>query len=318
MTKVPKAFISHASEDKERFAKPFAERLRANGVDAWLDEWEIKPGDSLVDKIFEEGISQADEFIIILSKASVEKKWVREELNSGVVHRIEKSCRIIPIVLDDCEIPAAIKHLLWVKIKNLANFDSEFTEIVNTIHGVSKKPPLGQPPKHVSTSALDYLPGLERTDNMAFGCLCRTFLKLGERHFGADGVYEELQSAGFSENEITESLEMLASRGHIRPKHGLGSSRVYFLELSVTSLDQFMRHELDDYDNVFRSIIATLVNEGTRTNVDVATKTGYPLAVVNFVFDLLDAKGLVSLFGALGGGRTITSVAVELKRYLRQ
>jgi hypothetical protein len=33
----PKVFISHASEDKERFVLAFAERLRASGVDAWLD-----------------------------------------------------------------------------------------------------------------------------------------------------------------------------------------------------------------------------------------------------------------------------------------
>src|SRR4051794_20083808 len=49
----PKVFVSHASEDKQRFVERFAARLRENGVDAWLDEWEMKPGDSLVDRIFE-------------------------------------------------------------------------------------------------------------------------------------------------------------------------------------------------------------------------------------------------------------------------
>ena len=57
----PKVFISHASEDKERFVMNFASKLRANGVDAWLDKWEMLPGDSLVDKIFEEGIKEAAE-----------------------------------------------------------------------------------------------------------------------------------------------------------------------------------------------------------------------------------------------------------------
>ena len=61
----PKVFISHAREDKERFVIDFASKLRANGVDAWLDKWEMLPGDSLVDKIFEEGIKEADSFIII-------------------------------------------------------------------------------------------------------------------------------------------------------------------------------------------------------------------------------------------------------------
>jgi hypothetical protein len=32
----PKAFISHSSEDKERFVNEFALRLRSRGIDAWL------------------------------------------------------------------------------------------------------------------------------------------------------------------------------------------------------------------------------------------------------------------------------------------
>ena len=48
----------HASEDKERFVLEFASKLRQNGVDAWVDKWEMKLGDSLVHKIFEEGTKQ--------------------------------------------------------------------------------------------------------------------------------------------------------------------------------------------------------------------------------------------------------------------
>jgi hypothetical protein len=42
----PRVFVSHASEDKDRFVLGFARRLRENGVDAWLDQWEMKPGDT--------------------------------------------------------------------------------------------------------------------------------------------------------------------------------------------------------------------------------------------------------------------------------
>src|SRR6266853_2823351 len=111
-----KAFISHASKDKERFVLGFATKLREKGIDAWLDRWEIKPGDSLVEKIFEEGIKNANAFLVVLSFNSISKPWVREELDSGVVRKIEKSCRLIPILIDDCEVPQALKHLKWVRI----------------------------------------------------------------------------------------------------------------------------------------------------------------------------------------------------------
>ena len=66
----PAAFVSHASEDKERFVLDFAPRLREQGIDAWVDRWEILPGDSFVDKIFEEGLKNASAVIVVISKRS--------------------------------------------------------------------------------------------------------------------------------------------------------------------------------------------------------------------------------------------------------
>lgn len=83
----PIAFLSHDSEDKERFVLPFAARLRQRGVDAWVDRWEITAGDSLVDKTFEEGLKNASAVIVVLSHISIQKRWVREELDASVVAR---------------------------------------------------------------------------------------------------------------------------------------------------------------------------------------------------------------------------------------
>ena len=59
------------------------------------------PGDSLVDKIFGEGIKDAKAVIVVLSNFSVEKPWVREELNAAFVKRINNGSKLIPIVIDD-------------------------------------------------------------------------------------------------------------------------------------------------------------------------------------------------------------------------
>ena len=112
----PKVFISHASEDKSSFLVDFARRLRENGVDAWLDQWEMKPGDSLVDKIFEEGLRDARAVIIVLSKSSVQKPWVREELNASVVNRIIRRTRLIPVFIDDCEVPESLQSTAWQRV----------------------------------------------------------------------------------------------------------------------------------------------------------------------------------------------------------
>src|SRR5688500_2817852 len=109
---MPKVFISHASEDKDRFVLQFAQRLRQNGIDAWLDKWEMLPGDSLVNKIFDEGIKDASAVIVVLSQFSVEKPWIREELNAAFIKRIDYGIKLIPVVIDNCEIPEVLKSTL--------------------------------------------------------------------------------------------------------------------------------------------------------------------------------------------------------------
>ena len=50
-------FLSHSSKDKP-VVRAVAERLRADGLRVWLDEWEIKSGDSIPAKI-EEGLERS-------------------------------------------------------------------------------------------------------------------------------------------------------------------------------------------------------------------------------------------------------------------
>jgi hypothetical protein len=40
-------FVSHASEDKDDFVRPLAQRLRAKHLEVWYDEFTLNVGDSL-------------------------------------------------------------------------------------------------------------------------------------------------------------------------------------------------------------------------------------------------------------------------------
>ena len=50
-------FLSHSAKDKA-VVRAVAERLRADGLRVWFDEWEIHPGDSIPAKI-EEGLEHS-------------------------------------------------------------------------------------------------------------------------------------------------------------------------------------------------------------------------------------------------------------------
>jgi len=114
-------FISYTHSDRD-FVDQLALHLVANNVHVWLDRWEIKAGESLITKI-EEGISGASALLVVLSKASLESRWCRKELNSGLMLELEKkSVVVVPILKEKCEIPLFLKEKLY------ANFTKDFDE----------------------------------------------------------------------------------------------------------------------------------------------------------------------------------------------
>jgi hypothetical protein len=103
--------ISYAHEDSD-FVDNLAGNLFKNRVHVWLDRWELKVGDSILRKI-ESAIRDADALLVVLSKASVESEWCKKELTAGLVRELEaKSVFVLPIVVDDCDIPLFLKDKL--------------------------------------------------------------------------------------------------------------------------------------------------------------------------------------------------------------
>lgn len=109
-------FISYNHSDRD-----FAESLAMNLVQAkqnvWIDKWELNAGDSLIERI-ENALGDADAILVLLSKSSVQSEWCKKELRSGLVRELEeKSVLVIPLVLDDCEIPLFLREKLWVDFR---------------------------------------------------------------------------------------------------------------------------------------------------------------------------------------------------------
>ena len=73
-----KLFISHASEDKDDFVRPLAERLKKE-FQVWYADYELKMGDSLIKKI-SKGLASCDYGVVVLSPHFISKKWPQDEL----------------------------------------------------------------------------------------------------------------------------------------------------------------------------------------------------------------------------------------------
>ena len=142
----PRAFISHASEDHDFVEKLATHLCQDHGIDVWVDDWEMLPGDSLVNKVFSEGIGEADSIIVVLSSASVAKPWVREEIDSSFVRKVQDQVRLIPVLLDDCTMPECLRATVHERIADRTDCDEEISRIAASIHGVYSKPEIGPTP----------------------------------------------------------------------------------------------------------------------------------------------------------------------------
>ncbi|HSK73253.1 MAG TPA: toll/interleukin-1 receptor domain-containing protein [Pyrinomonadaceae bacterium] len=128
-----KVFLSHNSKDKP-FVRMLAEDIKASGVSVWIDEVEILVGDSLIRKI-SEGLVAANYVVAVLSKNSVESKWVKEELEIAATLGIEGNrVVILPLRLDDCVIPTFLIHRLFIDFQQAVCYDEAFCDLLRRIH----------------------------------------------------------------------------------------------------------------------------------------------------------------------------------------
>ena len=86
-------FISHASEDKDDIVRPLALALRNAGLSVWYDEFELRIGDSLRQKI-DKGLAKSRFGIVVLSKNFIRKGWTNYELD-GIITRVVSGEQVI-------------------------------------------------------------------------------------------------------------------------------------------------------------------------------------------------------------------------------
>lgn len=131
-------FLSHNHKDKE-FVRKLARDLEGHGVRCWLDEAEMTIGDSLIQKI-REGIDNVDYFAVILSLNSVNAPWVVNELDVAMNHQISgKNIKVLPLLLDDSELPGFLVGKLYGDFKSESNYLNSFETLTRSLGVVYNK-----------------------------------------------------------------------------------------------------------------------------------------------------------------------------------
>lgn len=120
-----KTFISYTRSDQV-FARRLYDDLRSAGIDVWLDQNDIKPGEPW-DESVAAALKESTAFIVILTPESVASRSVLDEIS----YALSEKKRVVPVLLRDCEIPYRIARLHYTDFQ--AHHASALKHLVSTL-----------------------------------------------------------------------------------------------------------------------------------------------------------------------------------------
>ena len=141
---IPKVFISysHDSQDHKKWVLNLATRLRNNGVDAILDQWDLKPGDDLP-RFMEQGLIAAERVLMVCTENYVEKAnagaggvgYEKMIVTADLLKTIDSN-KIIPSICQSGShnVPTFLSSKLFLDFSRLDQFEFSFDELIRTLH----------------------------------------------------------------------------------------------------------------------------------------------------------------------------------------
>ncbi|WP_244602747.1 toll/interleukin-1 receptor domain-containing protein [Mesorhizobium delmotii] len=277
----PKAFLSYSFDDRD-LAEKVARALMADAIDTWWAEWEIRSGDSLRRKI-DEGLGNCTHFIVLLTPSAMQKPWVQQEMDAGLVRRISGQARFIALRYGVAarELPPLLSGMLSPELDE-ARLDEGVRDLVNDIHGVTRKPQLGPAPSVAALPATGY--------SKIATAIAKIFVEeTSDAMFShpQKGVDELAAAVEASEEDIEDALHELrdlvsVSFGRVLPKEDLFAT--------------FDKHFMDwsPEDDALR-IAADLINDPSMPHdtAQVAQRYGWEPRRINPALAYLMARKLI-------------------------
>ncbi|MBL8296605.1 MAG: toll/interleukin-1 receptor domain-containing protein [Bryobacterales bacterium] len=142
----PGTFFSYSRDDAE-FVLRITKDLRAAGINVWLDQLDIVPGQPW-DRAVEEALEGCQRLLVGLSRSSVESSNVMDEVS----YALDEKKTVIPVILKECRIPFRLRRLQYVDFR--AGYEKGLTELAGALGKKIKRNGNGPPPWRPLWSAL--------------------------------------------------------------------------------------------------------------------------------------------------------------------
>ncbi|MGH9903374.1 MAG: toll/interleukin-1 receptor domain-containing protein, partial [Pyrinomonadaceae bacterium] len=144
-------YISYAMPDAE-WCDGLGRRLGDEGVRVWFDKWELEPGDNLAAKL-DEARTESRVIIPVLSRSYFRGNTSRVEAELFIKQHADPTSglRLIPVLIDDFEIPPDYRNVIYIDFRDPEQFEGNVRRLLEQINKTEEEsaPPVvkTEPPK---------------------------------------------------------------------------------------------------------------------------------------------------------------------------
>lgn len=111
-------FLCYNNEDKPA-VKRIGELLKAQGIQPWLDEWQLRPGVPWL-RVLEEQILQIRAVAVFVGKDGI-GPWQQMEMEAFLRQFVNQGCPVIPVLLENASeepiLPVFLRGMMWVDFR---------------------------------------------------------------------------------------------------------------------------------------------------------------------------------------------------------
>ncbi len=149
-TRKLRVFLCHSSQDKP-IVRQLYQRLNAEGwIDPWLDAEKLLPGHDW-DLEIEKAVERSDIILVCLSNGSISKEgYLQKELRMVLemtLNMPEGAIFLIPLKLEECEIPRRLRTWQWLEFFPYANRAAAYRKLLESLKIRADKLDLPAEPK---------------------------------------------------------------------------------------------------------------------------------------------------------------------------
>ena len=192
--------------EHKQWVSELGAKLRRNGIDAILDQWDLGLGDD-VTRFMERGIVDSDRVLVIctdkyVSKANADEGGVGYErmiVNAELIQNLGTD-KFIPIIRQASgkeKTPTFLGTRVYADFRNDSQFDAECEKLIRELHEmpIVERPPLGKnpfPPTELDTQLIE-IPEEVKSASVAYATAAK-LVRVGDV-FG----WRQLMSNGFGQ-----------------------------------------------------------------------------------------------------------------------